>query len=189
MDTNTICPTAQLICFLNWGDLQMYNFTRRPETLRSNLKSLFYDQGISHMVMSLKVTAMEEPGPDDSPDLPVVHFTGFARHLYHPNDPDISSDIQGSCCPSALNTVDFMILILLSLTQELADSQRRARFAGRPSPPSTATPDGRPNASRLAASERRVRSSEIGSLRTSLPPFFSCFFPPRHLPNLRVLHL
>ncbi|PKS08964.1 hypothetical protein jhhlp_003577 [Lomentospora prolificans] len=87
----------RLVCFLNWGDLQMFNFTRRPETLRSNLKSLFWCQGVSHMVMNLKVTAIEDPSPDDSPDLPVVHFSGFSRHLYHPNDPDISSDIEGTC--------------------------------------------------------------------------------------------
>ncbi|CAI4210597.1 unnamed protein product [Parascedosporium putredinis] len=64
----------RLICFLNWGDLQMFNSTRRPETLRSNLKSLFYCQGASHMVMDLRVTAIEDPGPDDSPTFPSSTF-------------------------------------------------------------------------------------------------------------------
>lgn len=45
--------------------------------------------------MRIHVTSIEEPGPEDGQDLPVVHFQGVSRSLDDSFDNNANSDIRG----------------------------------------------------------------------------------------------
>jgi hypothetical protein len=46
-------------------------------------------------MMRIHVTSIEEPGPEDGKDLPVVHFQGVSRSLDDSFDNNANSDIRG----------------------------------------------------------------------------------------------
>jgi hypothetical protein len=45
--------------------------------------------------MEVRMTKIEEPGREDHPDYPVVHFTGTSRSTHEPWDPNANSNIRG----------------------------------------------------------------------------------------------
>lgn len=47
------------------------------------------------IMMRIHVTSIEEPGPEDGQDLPVVHFQGVSRSLDDSFDNNANSDIRG----------------------------------------------------------------------------------------------
>jgi hypothetical protein len=47
-------------------------------------------------MMDLHVTKVEDPGPEDGQDLPVVHFFGTARSMHSSWDPNANSNIKGT---------------------------------------------------------------------------------------------
>jgi hypothetical protein len=46
--------------------------------------------------MEIRVTHTEEPGPDDSQALPVVHFEGTSRSMHTQWDPNADSNLRGN---------------------------------------------------------------------------------------------
>ncbi|KAF5647189.1 hypothetical protein F52700_1491 [Fusarium sp. NRRL 52700] len=48
------------------------------------------------IMMKVNVTSIEEPGPDDGQELPVVHFRGISRSLDDLYDDNANSNIRGS---------------------------------------------------------------------------------------------
>jgi hypothetical protein len=57
------------------------------------------DEAIRHIMMDIKVTEVNPPGPFDNPALPVVHFAGKSRSIEASWDPNANSRIKGSWRP------------------------------------------------------------------------------------------
>jgi len=47
-------------------------------------------------MMELRATRVEQPGPEDGQDYPVVHFSGSAYSMHHNLDPNAFSSLTGS---------------------------------------------------------------------------------------------
>jgi len=58
--------------------------------------ALIAEEAYRHILMSLWVTDVTEPGPSDNPDLPVVHFEGVSRSVNAQWDPNANSGIRGT---------------------------------------------------------------------------------------------
>jgi hypothetical protein len=57
------------------------------------------DEAIRHIMMDIKVTEVNPPGPFDNPALPVVHFAGKSRSIEASWDPNANSRIKGTWRP------------------------------------------------------------------------------------------
>lgn len=53
-------------------------------------------------MLRLEVTSIQNPGPDDGQDLPVVHFKGVSRSLDDSFDHNANSNIRGKSLVSRL---------------------------------------------------------------------------------------
>lgn len=52
-------------------------------------------------MLRLHVTSIQNPGPDDGQDLPVVHFKGVSRSLDDSFDNNANSNIRGKSLASS----------------------------------------------------------------------------------------
>ena len=80
----------------DFHDLFDFNF-RRDDPPPSQPRPYLDDtQAIRLIVMEIRVTHTEEPGPDDGQDLPVVHFVGTSRSMHTHWDPNADSNLRGN---------------------------------------------------------------------------------------------
>jgi hypothetical protein len=54
------------------------------------------EEATRNIIMELRTTKIEAPGPDDGQTLPVVHFTGTSRSMHQSWDPNAHSNLRGS---------------------------------------------------------------------------------------------
>ena len=86
----------RVVCFLDFSELFAYNF-RSPSLLQGEPRPpLDTEEAIRMIVMNIKITRMEDPGPNDGQALPVVHFAGCSRPRYAHWDPNASAHVKGS---------------------------------------------------------------------------------------------
>ncbi|KAH7179428.1 uncharacterized protein B0J16DRAFT_170764 [Fusarium flagelliforme] len=87
----------RIVCFLDYSDFFAFNFGDRdliaPDAPRHTLD---VGEATRLIMMRIHVTSIEEPGPEDGKDLPVVHFQGVSRSLDDSFDNNANSDIRGT---------------------------------------------------------------------------------------------
>ncbi|OTB03725.1 hypothetical protein M426DRAFT_41640, partial [Hypoxylon sp. CI-4A] len=89
----------RVVCFLDYTDFFSYNFAATADhPLDPNVPRHEIDVGEATrlILMRIRVTRVEPPGPDDGQDLPVVHFEGVSRSLDDSYDENANSDLRGS---------------------------------------------------------------------------------------------
>jgi len=88
----------RVVCFLDYNDFFAYNFAMEPHDLPPEVPRPAIDTGEATrlILMKIGVTEIEEPGPDDSQDMPVVHFRGISRSLDDSWDDNANSDLAGT---------------------------------------------------------------------------------------------
>lgn len=98
-DLLTIIP--KVVCFLDYNDFFSYNFPMGdafpPGLPRPGIS---VGEATRLIVLKLRVSNIEPPGPDDGQELPVVHFTGDSRLLDDAWDANGSSELRGKSCHS-----------------------------------------------------------------------------------------
>ncbi|OTA69559.1 hypothetical protein K449DRAFT_384523 [Hypoxylon sp. EC38] len=85
----------RVVCFLDYTDFFAYNFT--DERLPPHVPRPAIDVGEATrlILMKIRVTRIEPPGPNDGQGLPVVHFEGISRSLDDSYDENANSDLRG----------------------------------------------------------------------------------------------
>ncbi|XXG94263.1 hypothetical protein Hte_000517 [Hypoxylon texense] len=106
----------RVVCFLDYTDFFRYNFATAagggvgvgggggvggiddddeppPHVPRAPID---YGEATRLILMKVRVTRIEPPGPDDGQELPVVHFEGISRSLDDSYDENANSDLRGS---------------------------------------------------------------------------------------------
>jgi hypothetical protein len=81
---------------LDFHELFHYNFAANQppaDVPRGPLETI---EAIRLIVMELRVTSIENPGPEDGQDLPVVHFTGTSRSMHESWDPNANANMRGT---------------------------------------------------------------------------------------------
>ncbi|KAH7035424.1 uncharacterized protein B0I36DRAFT_92437 [Microdochium trichocladiopsis] len=88
----------RVVCFLDYNDFFAYNFAQEPHPLPADVPRPAIDVGEATrlILMKIAVTEIEEPGPDDGQDMPVVHFRGISRSLDDTWDDNANSDLAGT---------------------------------------------------------------------------------------------
>lgn len=94
----------KVVCFLDYNDFFSYNFPMGdafpPGLPRPGIS---VGEATRLIVLKLRVTSIEPPGPDDGQKLPVVHFTGDSRLLDDAWDANGSSELKGKLVLKASN--------------------------------------------------------------------------------------
>ncbi|KAI1415764.1 hypothetical protein F5Y13DRAFT_155252 [Hypoxylon sp. FL1857] len=87
----------RVVCFLDYTDFFAYNFTSE-EQMPPHIPrpAINVGEATRLILMKIRVTRIEPPGPDDGQDLPVVHFEGISRSLDESYDENANSDLRGS---------------------------------------------------------------------------------------------
>lgn len=85
--TATDCP--------DYTELFSYNFSSAPPPSDEPREPLDTGEAIRLIIMNLKATKLEQPGPTDGQTLPIVHFTGTSRSMHASWDPNSNSTIRG----------------------------------------------------------------------------------------------
>lgn len=86
---------CSLIGFIDFNELFAYNFASERPSDGEPRPPLDTIEAIRIIVMEVRMTKIEAPGPRDHPSLPVVHFSGNSRSTHEPWDPSASSNIRG----------------------------------------------------------------------------------------------
>lgn len=86
----------RVVCFLDYTELFAYNFTAPSVPAGEPRPPLNTDEAIRMIVMHVAVNSIEDPGPADHPDMPVVHFSGTSRPRYAYWDPNATANVRGS---------------------------------------------------------------------------------------------
>ncbi|KAF4457008.1 hypothetical protein F53441_1023 [Fusarium austroafricanum] len=85
----------QIVCFLDYSDFFAFNFSDHdliaPDAPRHPLD---VGEATRLIMMKIHVTSIEEPGPDDGKDLPVVHFRGVSCSMDDSFDDNANSNIR-----------------------------------------------------------------------------------------------
>ncbi|KAH6895855.1 hypothetical protein B0T10DRAFT_558027 [Thelonectria olida] len=89
----------RIVCFLDYNTLFSYNFPV-GDLLDAYMPRppLDADEVTRLITMKIYVTKIEEPGPEDGQDLPVVHFKGRSHSLDNSMDGDANSGLRGIEC-------------------------------------------------------------------------------------------
>ncbi|OAQ97015.1 hypothetical protein LLEC1_08108, partial [Akanthomyces lecanii] len=89
--------SIQVVCFLDYNDFFNYNFPM-GDPFPTNLPrpGISVGEATRLIILKLRVTHIEPPGPDDGQELPVVHFTGDSRLLDDGWDANASSELKGT---------------------------------------------------------------------------------------------
>ncbi|RSM18436.1 hypothetical protein CDV31_002761 [Fusarium ambrosium] len=87
----------QIVCFLDYSDFFAFNFPDH-DFVAPNAPRPALDVGEATrlIMLRLQVTSIENPGPDDGQDWPVVHFKGVSRSLDDSFDHNANSNIRGT---------------------------------------------------------------------------------------------
>lgn len=80
---------------LDYTELFSYNFSSAPLPSDEPREPLDTGEAIRLIIMNLKATKLEQPGPTDGQTLPIVHFTGTSRSMHASWDPNSNSTIRG----------------------------------------------------------------------------------------------
>jgi hypothetical protein len=87
----------RVVCFLDYTDFFAYNFAAEaqppPHIPRPSIN---VGEATRLILMRIFVTSVEEPGPEDGQNLPVVHFKGVSRSLDQSFDENADSDLRGT---------------------------------------------------------------------------------------------
>ncbi|CVK99982.1 uncharacterized protein FMAN_02652 [Fusarium mangiferae] len=88
--------TFQIVCFLDYSDFFAFNFGDPELLITSDAPRPPLDVGEATRIIMMKVnvTSVEEPGPEDGQELPVVHFRGVSRSLDDEFDNNANSNIR-----------------------------------------------------------------------------------------------
>ncbi|KAI0160416.1 hypothetical protein GGR57DRAFT_499824 [Xylariaceae sp. FL1272] len=87
----------RVVCFLDYTDFFSYNFASDTQLpLHVPRPAIDYGEATRLIFMSIFVTAVEPPGPEDGQDLPVVHFKGVSRSADRSFDDNADSDLRGT---------------------------------------------------------------------------------------------
>lgn len=86
----------RVVCFLDYTDFFAYNFTSEDHP-PAHIPRPAIDVGEATrlILMKIRVTKVEAPGPDDGQELPVCHFEGVSRSLDDSYDENANSDLRG----------------------------------------------------------------------------------------------
>lgn len=84
------------MCFLDYNDFFAYNFPPHDD-LPDHLPRHALDEveATRLIVVKIRVTRIEPPGPEDGQSLPVVHFEGFSKSLDSSLDENANSGLTG----------------------------------------------------------------------------------------------
>ncbi|KAG6366353.1 hypothetical protein INS49_000530 [Diaporthe citri] len=87
----------RVVCFLDYNDFFAYNFPPHDD-LPNHLPRHALDEveATRLIVVKIRVTRIEPPGPEDGQALPVVHFEGFSKSLDSSLDENANSGLTGS---------------------------------------------------------------------------------------------
>ncbi|KAH8750559.1 F-box domain-containing protein [Diaporthe sp. PMI_573] len=87
----------RVVCFLDYNDFFAYNFPPHDD-LPDHLPRHALDEveATRLIVVKIRVTRIEPPGPEDGQSLPVVHFEGFSKSLDSSLDENANSGLTGS---------------------------------------------------------------------------------------------
>lgn len=80
----------------DFHELFHYNFSTPPPALEVPRPAHSTREACRLIMMELRVTHQEKPGPDDGQDLPIVHFTGDAHLMSSGLDPNANSKLTGT---------------------------------------------------------------------------------------------
>ncbi|TQV96520.1 F-box domain-containing protein [Cordyceps javanica] len=87
----------RVVCFLDYNDFFTYNFPMGdPFPANMPRPGISVGEATRLIILKLRVTHIEPPGPDDGQELPVVHFTGDSRLLDDGWDANASSELRGT---------------------------------------------------------------------------------------------
>ena len=85
----------RVVCFLDYTELFAYNFSTEAIARDHPRPPLSTDEAIRMIVMHIKITKIEPPGPNDGQALPVVHFHGNSRPRYAHWDRNAIAHVRG----------------------------------------------------------------------------------------------
>ncbi|KAI1207948.1 uncharacterized protein F4807DRAFT_160003 [Annulohypoxylon truncatum] len=86
----------RVVCFLDYTDFFAYNFTSEAQPAVDEPRPpIDVGEATRLILMKIRVTRIEAPGPDDGQELPVVHFEGISRSLDDSYDENANSDLRG----------------------------------------------------------------------------------------------
>ncbi|KIV81439.1 hypothetical protein PV11_03628 [Exophiala sideris] len=85
----------RIVCFLDYNDLYAFNFESGVIPRNEERPPITTREAFRLIRLQLRVSAVEEPGPDDGQDFPVVHFEGASRSTFMAWDPNANSRIRG----------------------------------------------------------------------------------------------
>ncbi|OAA62321.1 F-box domain, Skp2-like protein [Cordyceps fumosorosea ARSEF 2679] len=87
----------RVVCFLDYNDFFGFNFPPGDQMPAGQPRpGINVGEATRLIVLKLHVTKIEDPGPEDGQELPVVHFTGLSRMLEEDFDPSPSSILKGT---------------------------------------------------------------------------------------------
>ncbi|KAI0008577.1 hypothetical protein F4779DRAFT_618455 [Xylariaceae sp. FL0662B] len=85
----------RVVCFLDYTDFFAYNFTSDPPPPGAPRHAIDIGEATRLILMKVRVTNIEPPGPYDGQALPIVHFKGTSSSLDDSLDENANSDLRG----------------------------------------------------------------------------------------------
>ena len=85
----------RMVCFLDYNDLFHFNFENDDIPDDQERPPISTREAFRLIKLSLRVSKVEPPGPEEHPDFPVVHFSGKSRSQFASWDPNANSRIRG----------------------------------------------------------------------------------------------
>jgi hypothetical protein len=84
------------VCFLDYSDFFHYNFSMGALVPSyAPRPPLNVGEATRLIIMKIRVTSIEPPGPDDGQELPVVHFEGESQSIDNSMDANANSELRG----------------------------------------------------------------------------------------------
>lgn len=80
---------------LDFTEFFAYNFAFEQPPSGESRPPLNTTEAIRIIAMEIRTTKIEEPGKDDDPRLPIVHFSGISRSTHEFGGPNTNSNIRG----------------------------------------------------------------------------------------------
>ena len=115
----------RVICFLDYTELFAYNFSSVAIPPSEPRPPLNTDEAIRMIVMHIRITKVEAPGPTDGQALPVVHFHGKSRPRYSHSDPNATAHVRGYVRLTRENEVQWTTFSIFHGYEILPNIQKR----------------------------------------------------------------
>ena len=84
-----------LTSYLDFREFFAYNFAFEQPPSGEPRPPLDTTEAIRIILMEIRTTKIEQPGKDDDPRFPIVHFTGISRSTHEFWEPNANSNIRG----------------------------------------------------------------------------------------------